>query len=73
MATAEPLARVPRTKPVESSRIPLGARFSYGFGSVSTAVKNASFGYLLLYYNQVVGVSAGIVSMAIAATLIIPR
>jgi GPH family glycoside/pentoside/hexuronide:cation symporter len=71
MATAEPLARVPRTKLVESSRIPLGARFSYGFGSVSTAVKNASFGYLLLYYNQVVGVSAGIVSLAIAATLII--
>lgn len=53
------------------TRIPLGARLSYGIGSISTAVKNAAFGYLLLYYNQVVGIPATIVSTAIAATLII--
>jgi Na+/melibiose symporter-like transporter len=51
--------------------MPFLARFCYGFGAVSTAVKNAAFGYLLLYYNQVVGVSAAIVSSAIAATLIV--
>ncbi|MCP9221164.1 MFS transporter [Erythrobacter sp. LQ02-29] len=51
--------------------IPLLAQFSYGFGSVSTAVKNAAFAYLLLYYNQVVGIPATIVSTAIAATLFV--
>ncbi len=53
------------------SKMPFWPRFSYGFGAVSTAVKNAAFAYLLLYYNQVVGVPAAIVSTAIAATLII--
>ncbi|MGI9361736.1 MAG: MFS transporter [Parasphingorhabdus sp.] len=52
-------------------KMPFMARFSFGFGAVSTAVKNAAFGYLLLYYNQVVGIPAVIVSSAIAATLII--
>ncbi|UNK78232.1 MFS transporter [Sphingopyxis granuli] len=51
--------------------MPVSARFAYGFGAVSTAVKNAAFGYLLLYYNQVVGIPATIVSTAIAATLIV--
>lgn len=59
------------TRSASETRIPLGARLSYGIGSVSTAVKNAAFGYLLLYYNQVVGIPATIVSTAIAATLII--
>lgn len=60
-------AGAPATEP----KMPFAARFSYGFGAVSTAVKNAAFAYLLLYYNQVVGVPAAIVSTAIAATLII--
>jgi Na+/melibiose symporter-like transporter len=51
--------------------VPVRARLAYGFGSVSTAVKNAAFGYLLLYYNQVIGVPAAIVSTAIALTLIV--
>lgn len=71
MATANQSSSNRVASAADRSNIPLGARLSYGFGSVSTAVKNASFGYLLLYYNQVVGVSAGIVSTAIAATLII--
>lgn len=51
--------------------IPTRVRLAYGFGSVSTAVKNAAFAYLLLYYNQVIGIPATIVSTAIAATLIV--
>lgn len=46
-------------------------RLAYGSGSISTAVKNAAFGYLLLYYNQVIGIDVGIVSLAIGATLLI--
>lgn len=54
-----------------AGKMPLLARLAYGSGAISTAVKNAAFGYLLLYYNQVVGIPVHIVSSAIAATLII--
>ncbi|WP_427965470.1 MFS transporter [Altererythrobacter sp.] len=47
-------------------------RLAYGFGAVSIGVKNAAFTtYLLLYYNQVIGVPAAIVSTAIALTLLV--
>ena len=47
-------------------------RLSYGVGAVANGVKNAAFSsYLMLYYNQVIGVPASIVSLAIAATLIV--
>jgi len=49
-----------------------GQRLSYGFGAVADGVKNAAFStYLLIYYNQVVGVPASIVSGAIALTLLV--
>ncbi|MEQ9661740.1 MAG: sodium:melibiose symporter, partial [Parasphingopyxis sp.] len=39
-----------------------GTKFSYGFGAIANGVKNAAFAtYLMLYFNQVVGVPAGIV------------
>lgn len=57
--------------PNTADKMPRLARLAYGSGAISTAVKNAAFGYLLLYYNQVVGVPVHIVSFAIAATLII--
>ena len=47
-------------------------RLAYGLGATANGVKNAAFStYLLLYFNQVVGVSAAIVSTAIALTLIV--
>ena len=53
-------------------RIPVGAQVSYGFGAVATGVKNAAFSaYLLLFYNQVIGIPAAIVSVAIALTLLV--
>lgn len=56
----------------DDSRIPLPVRLAYGFGAVSNGVKNAAFStYLLLFYNQVVGVPAAIVSAAIALTLVV--
>ena len=49
-----------------------GQRLSYGFGAVANGVKNAAFStYLLLFYNQVLGVPASIVSTAIALTLLV--
>ena len=47
-------------------------RISYSFGAVANGVKNAAFStYLLLFYNQVLGVPASIVSGAIALTLLV--
>ena len=49
-----------------------GQRLSYGFGAVANGIKNAAFStYLLLFYNQVLGVPAAIVSGAIALTLLV--
>ena len=53
---------------------PLGrvARIGYGFGALVNGVKNAAFStYLMLFYNQVIGVPAAIVGTAIAATLVV--
>ncbi len=48
----------------------LGTRLAYGTGAIADGIKNAAFStYLLLYFNQVLGVSAAVVSTAIALTL----
>lgn len=45
-------------------------RVAYGFGSIADGIKSTAFStYLLLYFNQVLGVPAAIVSTAIALTL----
>lgn len=50
----------------------LATRLCYGSGAVANGVKNAAFStYLLLFYNQVLGVPAAIVSTAIALTLLV--
>ena len=47
-------------------------RVAYGFGAIADGIKSAAFStYLLLYFNQVLGVSAAIVSTAIALTLVV--
>lgn len=52
--------------------LPLGARLAYGSGAIANGVKNAAFStYFLLFYNQVLGVPAAIVSTAIALTLLV--
>lgn len=49
-----------------------GTRLAYGSGAIANGVKNAAFStYLLLFYNQVMGVPAAIVSLAIALTLLV--
>lgn len=47
-------------------------RLAYGAGAAANGIKNTAFNtYLLLYFNQVIGVPAAIVSTALALTLII--
>ena len=47
-------------------------RHGYGFGAIVTGVKSAAFStYLLLFYNQVIGVPAAVVGTAIALTLLV--
>lgn len=47
-----------------------GTRVAFGFGAIADGVKSTAFStYLLLYFNQVLGVPAAIVSTAIALTL----
>ena len=47
-------------------------RTAYGVGAMADGIKSTAFStYLLLYFNQVLGVSAGIVSTAIALTLLV--
>lgn len=53
------------------SRLSLGTRLFYGFGSVSFGVKDNGFSYLLLiFYNQVVGLSAPAVGLAILIAMV---
>lgn len=47
-------------------------RVAYGSGAIADGIKSTAFStYLLLYFNQVLGVSAAIVSTAIALTLVV--
>lgn len=49
-----------------------GTRIAYGAGAIADGIKSTAFStYLLLYFNQVLGVSAAVVSTAIALTLVI--
>lgn len=51
-------------------KLGLGTKLFYGFGSVGYGVKDVAFRtFLLLYYNQVVGVRADLVSFAILVAL----
>ena len=52
-------------------RLPVGTKLLYGFGSVAYGVKDGAFkSFLLIYYNQVVGLPAGLVASAILLALV---
>ncbi len=53
-------------------RLSTGTMASYGFGAVAYGVKDAGFGtFLLLFYNQVVGLSSATVGLVIMLALLI--
>jgi Na+/melibiose symporter-like transporter len=64
MASVKPATALPP--------ITMGTRISYGIGAVAAGLKGAVFNtFLIFYYNQVVGISASVVSVAIALTLFV--
>lgn len=52
-------------------RLTTRTKFLYGFGSISFGVHVYVLALLLFYYNQILGVPAGMVSAALAATIVI--
>ena len=51
--------------------VSLGNKIAYGFGSVAFGVKNNGFDYFfLIFYSQVMGVSAYLVSLALLIALV---
>ena len=57
--------------PPPAEQLPLRLKFFHGFGSIAYGVKENGFAtFLLLYYNQVVGIDAALVGTAIMVALI---
>ena len=55
-----------------TARLPFSLKLVHGFGAVAFGVKDNGFSvFLLIYYNQVLGMEAGLVSLALALALII--
>jgi len=51
-------------------KLPLKTKLLFGFGSIAYGVKDNGFAvFLLFYYNQVIGMRADLVSLAIAIAL----
>jgi hypothetical protein len=56
---------------VKGVRLSVGTKLLYGFGSVAYGVKDGAFkSFLLIYYNQVIGLPAGLVASAILLALV---
>lgn len=65
-ATLAPVASRSAMPPLSA-----GTRFAYGFGSIAYGIKESGFStLLLLFYNQVVGLPAGQVGLAIMLALV---
>ena len=55
----------------ERRRVPLFTKLAYGVGTIAYGVKDNGFStFLLLFYNQVVGLPAGAVGLAIMGALV---
>lgn len=55
----------------DTGRVPMGAKLTYGLGAVAYGIKDNGYTtFLLLFYNQVVGLPAGLVGTVIAIALI---
>ncbi|MFZ4068428.1 MAG: MFS transporter, partial [Phenylobacterium sp.] len=57
--------------PTADGRLDRSTRFFYGLGSVAFGVKDNGFSYMLmLFYNQVLGVPAKLVALALLTALV---
>ncbi len=51
--------------------VPLGTKLSYGLGAAAYGIKDNGFSvFLLIFYNQIIGLPAGAVGLAIALALV---
>ena len=50
--------------------VPASIKLYYAIGGSGEAIKNAAFGFLLIFYNQVLGLSGTLASLALAIALI---
>ncbi|MBY6015626.1 MFS transporter [Qipengyuania gaetbuli] len=58
--------------PFVTGPLPQRLKLIHGFGSVAFGVKDSGFSFfLLLYYNQVLGMDAGMVSLALVLALLV--
>ena len=65
--TAEGLYRRERTR---IGKVPLSTKFNQAIGALPEALKNFGFGtFLLFFYNQILGLNAFKVAVAIAVAL----
>ena len=55
-----------------AGKLPLRLKLVHGFGAVAFGVKDSGFSFfLLIYYNQVLGMDAGLVSLALLIALLV--
>ncbi len=61
------------TAPVQGPpRLPMGIKLAHGVGSIAYGVKEVGFStFLLIYFNQVLGYDARLVSLALVAALLV--
>lgn len=56
----------------EHSSVPMRTRIFYGFGSIAYGIKDNGFSvFLLLYYNQIIGLDAGLVGLTLLVALLL--
>lgn len=61
----------PQSTPIDPAHPSWGTKIAYGLGAVSSGIKNGGFDYfLLIYYNQIVGLDARLVGLALAIALV---
>ncbi len=52
-------------------KLDLGTKLFYGLGSVAYGVKNQLLGLLLFFYSELIGLQAGLVSLALSVAMVI--
>ena len=55
-----------------TAKVPFGTKLAFGAGAIAYGVKDNGFAvFLLIFYNQVIGMSADLVGLAVMIALII--
>jgi len=61
-----------KTLELNDSKLPLGTKLTYGFGSAAFGIKDAGLQiFLLMFYTQIIGVPAPVVGLALTVALVL--